>query len=60
MRHVFVDEKDKAKLVGHEIEDFYQEIELNKDDPEWGRKLVRLMTDVYDQEKEMSKPNKGY
>jgi len=60
MRHVFVDEKDKAKLVGHEIEDFYQEIELNKDDPEWGRNLVRIMADVYDQEKEMSKPNKGY
>jgi len=60
MRHVFVDEKDKAKLVGHEIEDFYQEIELNKDDPEWGRNLVRLVSDVYDQEKEMSKPNKGY
>jgi len=60
MRHVFVDEKDKAKLVGHEIEDFYQEIELNKDNPEWGRDLVRLITDVYDQEKEMSKPNTGY
>jgi hypothetical protein len=60
LRHVFVDEKDKAKLVGHEIEDFYQEIELNKDDPEWGRNLIRIMADVYDQEKEMSKPNKGY
>jgi len=62
LRHVFVDEKDKPKLVGHEIEDFYQEIKLNEDDPEWGRKLVRLVTDVYDQEKEMAKEkqiNKG-
>lgn len=59
MRHVFVDEKDKPKLVGHEIEDFYQEIKLNEDDPEWGRKLVRLVTDVYDQEKEMKKMKQG-
>jgi len=60
MRHVFVDEKDKPKLVGHEIEDFYQEIKLNEDDPEWGRKLVRLLTDVYEQEKEMSNTKQGF
>jgi len=60
LRHVFVDEKDKAKLVGHEIEDFYQEIKLNEDDPEWARKLVRLVTDVYDQEKEDAKDKKSF
>lgn len=53
LRHVFVDEKDRPKLVGHEIEDFYQELKLNEDDPEWARKLVRLATDVYEQEKDM-------
>lgn len=58
LRHVFVDEYGKPKLVGHEIEDFYQEIKLNADDPEWGRKLVSLITDVYDQEKEAAKDKK--
>lgn len=55
MRHAFIDEKGKPKLVGHEIEDFYIEIETNKDDPEWGRKLATLVTDIYEQEKEMAK-----
>jgi len=55
MRHVFLDEKGAAKLIGHEIEDFYEEIRLNQDDPEWSRKLGRLALDVYEQEKEMKK-----
>lgn len=55
LRHVFIDEKGMAKLVGHEIEDFYAEIELNKDDPEWRRKLATLTYDVYEQEKLMLK-----
>lgn len=59
LRHVFVDENGGPKIVGHEIEDFYEEIRLNKDDPEWARKLVRLVSDVYDQEKEMSGQVKG-
>ena len=59
MRHVFVDEKGSPKLVGHEIEDFYEEIKLNQDDPEWSRKLGRLALDVYEQEKEMKKELKN-
>jgi len=59
LRHVFVDEKDNPKIVGHEIEDFYQELKLNEDDPEWGRKLVRLVSDIYDQEKDEAKMKKG-
>jgi len=55
MRHVFVDEKGNPKIIGHEIEDFYEEIRLNQDDPEWGRKLGRLVRDVYEQEKESKK-----
>lgn len=57
LRHVFIDEKDNPKIIGHEIEDFYAELKLNEDDPEWGRRLSRLVTDVYDQEKEMAKGN---
>lgn len=55
LRHVFIDEKGNPKVVGHEIEDFYIEIKLNEDDPEWGVKLNRLVTDIYEQEKELSK-----
>jgi len=60
LRHVFIDERDKPKLIGHEIEDFYQEMKLNEDDPEWARNLVRLITDVYDQEKEIAKDKQIY
>lgn len=52
LQHVFLDEVGKTKLVGHEIEDFYQEIKFNSDDPEWGRKLSILVKDVYEQQKE--------
>lgn len=58
LRHVFIDEKDNPKLIGHEIEDFYMELKLNEDDPEWGRKLTRLVTDIYEQEAEISKEKK--
>lgn len=59
LRHAFIDEKGKPKLIGHEIEDFYAEIEANKDDPEWARKLTTLVNDVYEQEKEMAKEVQG-
>jgi len=52
MRHVFVDEKGNPKTIGHEIEDFYEEIKKNQDDPEWNRKLGQMVRDAYEQEKE--------
>lgn len=55
LRHVFIDDKGNCKLIGHEIEDFYEEIRFNQDDPEWSRNLSRLVRDVYEQEKEMAK-----
>jgi hypothetical protein len=58
LRHVFIDELGRPKIVGHELEDFYAEIELNKDDPEWVRKLSTLAVDVYEQEKENAKSKK--
>lgn len=58
-RHVFLDDKGNCKTVGHEIEDFYAEIEANQDDPEWGRKLAMLVSDVYDQEKDLAKQAKN-
>jgi hypothetical protein len=58
MRHAHIDEKGDPKMVGHDIEDFYEEIKLNQDDPEWGRKLAILVKDVYEQEKEDKKVKK--
>lgn len=59
LKHVFVDDKGKSKLVGHEIEDFYSEIEINKDDPEWAKQLATLVNDVYEQERELAKEAQG-
>jgi hypothetical protein len=59
LRHIEVSEDGSTKLVGHEIEDFYAEIEANKDDPEWRRKLVVLVSDVYEQERIMLKESKA-
>lgn len=58
LRHVFIDEKGTPKIVGHEIEDFYAELKLNEDDPEWARKLSTIINDIYDQEKELIKASK--
>lgn len=55
LRHVLVDETDKPKLVGHEIEDFYAEIKANVDDPEWASNLATIVQDFYDQEKDIIK-----
>lgn len=58
LRHVLIDENGKCKVVDHDITDFVIEVKLNEDDPDWGFKLSRLVTDVYDQEKEMLKGKK--
>lgn len=58
LSHVFVDELGKCKLIGHEIEDFYAEVDTNKDDPEWRKRLAVLVNDVYEQEKEMQQAKK--
>ena len=59
LRHVFVDENDKRKLLPHDIEDFVVEVELNKKDPNWASNLAQVVVDVYEQEKELKKLSKG-
>ena len=58
LRHVFINEKGDPKIIGHEIEDFYIELKLNEDDPEWARNLSGLVADIYEQEKELAKESK--
>lgn len=57
LRHVFISDKGDCKIIGHEIEDFYEELKLNQDDPEWSRNLAQLVCDVYEQEKDAKKVN---
>lgn len=49
LRHCFVDEEGNYKLVRHDIEDFYAEVELNKDDPMWGQALSTIAVAKFEQ-----------
>mgnify|MGYP000846069015 CR=1 FL=1 len=52
LNHVFLDEKGKLKIVGHDVEDFANEVQKNVDDPNWASKLNQLITAVYDQQED--------
>lgn len=58
LRHIFIDESGKVKLLPHDVSDFRMEIKANQDDPDWKYKLTALVNDIYEQEKEMSKQSK--
>jgi len=55
LRHVFVDDNGKLKILPHDVSDFVAEQKLNQDAPDWGIKLSTLVNDIYEQEKEMQK-----
>lgn len=55
LRHAVFDiesEDNPYKLQNHTISDFYEEMELNKDDPRWRERLAALTEDIYEQRKE--------
>jgi hypothetical protein len=54
LRHCFIDGEadDPYKLVDHEIEDFYDEIILNADDPKWSQRVAAVAESVYARDKE--------
>jgi hypothetical protein len=49
LNHVFIDEKGKLKLVGHDVEDFAREIQKNADNPGWASNLGDLVGSIYEQ-----------
>ena len=58
LRHAFYDienEDDPYKILGHELEDFYEEVRLNQDDPRWAERMVELTGAAYEQEAEMKR-----
>jgi hypothetical protein len=62
LRHTHFDidaEENPYKLIDHTITDFYEEIELNKDDPKWRQRVATLVTDMYEQEKEEAKEKRA-
>lgn len=55
LRHAFFDieaEDNPYKLLNHSVSDFYEEVELNKNDPRWRERVATLTDDIYEQEKE--------
>lgn len=58
LRHTFIDDKGNYKVVKHDLEDFYAEVELNKDDPTWAQDLGVVALTKIEQMKEEAKANK--
>jgi hypothetical protein len=52
LNHVFIDEKGKLKIVGHDVEDFAREIQKNVDNPGWADDLGLLTQSIYEQEED--------
>ncbi|MBF0344973.1 MAG: hypothetical protein HQL06_12180 [Nitrospirae bacterium] len=55
LRHISVDPespKDPYKLIGHDVENFYAELELNKDDIRWDERVREVALSLYDLDKE--------
>ncbi len=54
LRHAFFDAESKNpyKLIDHDFSDFYDEVELNKDDPTWAKRVSQTVSLIYHQEKD--------
>lgn len=54
LRHTFFDIEAKSgspyKTVGHDYEDFYQEMEINKADPKWRQRCAAVADSLYERE----------
>ncbi len=51
LRHCFVDLDARGtpfKLIGHTIEDFYEEIDLNNDDSTWRMRVAEVIAIAYE------------
>lgn len=59
LNHVFIDEKGKLKLVGHDVEDFALEINRNLQNPNWALNLESLTLAIYEQDEELEAVEKA-
>jgi hypothetical protein len=62
LRHTYFDSdsiNNPYKLVDHDFSDFYDEVELNKDDPTWVKRISQTVSLMYDQEKDQKAAGPG-
>lgn len=61
LRHTFVDSDSKHpyKLVGHDIQDFLQEVQLNSIDPGWALRVATVAEDIYSQSEDEAATQAG-
>jgi len=62
LRHTYYDIESEAnpyRLLDHSITDFYEEVELNKDDPRWRERVATVVADIYEQQKEDRKQERN-
>ena len=62
LRHTHYDidsESNPYRLLDHSITDFYEEVELNKDDPRWRERVATIVEDIYEQKKEDRKQERN-
>lgn len=55
LRHTFVDIEsadNPYKLQNHSINDFYEEVDLNQDNPRWRDRVAAVTESVYEQQRE--------
>lgn len=52
MRHILIDDeaKNPIKLCDHDVNDFAEEIELNRDDTRWATRVADLGVQIYEQQ----------
>jgi hypothetical protein len=56
LRHIDLDlesERNPFKIAAHDLTDFYEEVELNKDDSRWCQRVVGLTEAIYSQQRDM-------
>ena len=62
LRHTHVDtesENNPFRLIDHSITDFYEEVDLNEDDPRWRERVATVVADIYEQQKEERKQERN-
>jgi len=52
LRHINLSEKGVPRLIGHDFQDFYVEVDLNKDNPSWCQHLIEVTLAGYNQVKD--------
>jgi len=57
LNHVLIDldSTNPYKVIGHEVEDFFKEIEYNKDEPRWKERVFAIAESIYASEEDEAK-----